>query len=106
MLQFETRKSAVVSTAHMAPSDKELLEQYVAVNPTADVVIRPYEYGIELCLATEEHLEQMENIANELDLTQEFLNNVKAIMDSDTGLYSVVFDRDAYLVGGLMTFEW
>ncbi|PHM35963.1 hypothetical protein [Xenorhabdus innexi] len=113
-LQLETRTSAVISTAHLSQSDMELLTQYTErfhdegdmVVRMPEKVIRLYKEGIEICLATDEHLECMEEIANTLDLSDGFLNNLQRIKENYPDLYSIVFDQDAFLVSGLIEFDW
>ncbi|WP_340611441.1 hypothetical protein [Xenorhabdus bharatensis] len=106
-LQFETRTSAVVSTAHLSQSDIELLTQYSQNAPDeGDIVVRIHKEGVEICLATDAHLACMENIADALDLSDGFLNNLQRVKETLPDLYSIVFDQYAFLVSGLIEFEW
>ena len=106
MLEFETRTSAVVSTAHISRLDYDLLVKAVKADTTLETVIRLLPTGVEIIAATEEQRDRIETLAGETDLTNEFLANLGAILDTDESLYSVIFDRDGYAVGGLTEFDW
>lgn len=106
MLEFETRTSAVVSTAHISRLDYDLLVKAVNDDATLESIIRLSPTGIEIMAATEEQRDQIERLAGNTDLTNEFLANLGSILDTDETLYSVIFDRDGYAVGGLTEFDW
>jgi hypothetical protein len=94
----ETRKLAVVSTAHMKASDAKLLQD--GVEP--DGFYMRGEYGWQF-YNSEDFCPYMVNWGN-LGFSQEFLANLRCIFAA--GYDRVEFDQDGPVIETLQSFEW
>lgn len=106
MLEYEKRTSAVISTAHMSKDDMGLLIEAVRADRALENIIRLSPTALEIIVATEAHRQQIDELASTVAVSDILLDNIGLLFSENDALYSIIFDREAYTVGGLAAFEW